>query len=303
MSTGIIAAAAVALLWAVSSLCYSSAGRAIGSAAVNHVRLWLALAITAAIHAAVTGRLLPGADGRQALLLALSGLIGYVLGDAFLFEAFVLMGARVTMLIMTSVPIFGALLGLIVLGERLSTSQVAMIGLTLAGIAIVVSGPQTGGEGQPEAAPGLSGRRLWGIACAFGGAAGQAGGLLFSKLAMQGGMNPISANLVRLCAGAIGMGAWAAVSRHAVADFRAAARGPTALLILTGTLVGPVLGVALSLYAVARVEIGVASTLMQMSPVLLLPLSRLATRERIDARAIVGTAVAVAGAAGLFAAG
>jgi drug/metabolite transporter (DMT)-like permease len=297
MSAGIWAAAAVALLWALTSLCYSAAGRSIGSAAVNHVRLWLALAITAGVHLAASGRLLPAADGRQTILLAVSGLVGYVIGDAFLFEAFVLMGARVTMLIMTSVPIFGALLGLLVLGERLSLRQAAMIGLTLSGIAIVVSGPRS-----DDAAAGLR-ARLWGIACGFGGAAGQAGGLLFSKLAMQGGLDAVSANLIRLAAGAAGMGAWAVAAKRAVADFRAAARGRTAALILAGTLLGPVAGVALSLYAVARVEIGVASTLMQMSPVLLLPLSRLATRERTRPRAVIGTAAAVAGAAGLLAGG
>ncbi len=299
MSTGILAASAVALLWALTSLCFSTAGRSIGSAAVNHVRLWLALAITAALHLATAGRLLPAADGRQALLLLVSGLVGYVLGDAFLFEAFVLMGARVTMLIMTSVPIFGALLGLLALGERLDGRQAAMIGLTLAGIAIVVTGPERGGGRSPAAGP-KPGRRLWGVACAFGGAAGQAGGLLLSKLALQGGLAPVSANLIRLTAGALGMGVWAAAGGRAAADFRAAGRGRVPLLILAGTLLGPVLGVALSLYAVARVEIGVASTLMQMAPVLLLPLSRIATGERIGGRAVAGTVVAVAGAAGLF---
>jgi drug/metabolite transporter (DMT)-like permease len=88
-----------------------------------------------------------------------------------------------------------------------------------------------------------------------------------------------------------------------VADFRAASVPRTAVLVLAGTLAGPFLGVALSLYAIARVEIGVASTLMQTSPILLLPLSRLVTGERITARAAAGTAVAVAGAAGLFFAG
>jgi drug/metabolite transporter (DMT)-like permease len=301
MNAGIFAAAAVALLWAVSSLCYSFAGKRIGSGAVNHVRLWLALALTALAQLTLTGRLLPQAAGvRQLAFLAASGLIGYVLGDAFLFEAFVRLGARTTMLIMTSVPIFGAFLGLVVLGEQLSAWKTAMIAVTLAGIAIVVAGPAAGAD--PDAKPARE-HRLWGVACAFGGAVGQAGGLLLSKLALQEGMSPVAANLVRLTAGSFGMGLWAAVSGRAAADFRAASVPRTALLVLAGTLAGPFLGVALSLYAVARVEIGVASTLMQTSPILLLPLSRLAAGERITARAAAGTAVAVAGAAGLFFAG
>ncbi len=308
VNTGILAAAAVALMWAVSSLCYSFAGRRIGSGAVNHVRLWLALSLTALAHLALTGRILPQAAGaRQLAFLAASGLIGYVLGDAFLFEGFVQLGARTTMLIMTSVPIFGAFLGFVVLGERLSLWKAAMIAVTLAGIAVVVAGPAAGTEPAADAGADADAkaaharrRRLWGVACACGGAVGQAGGLLLSKLALQEGMSPVAANLVRLTAGSFGMGLWAAVSGRALADFRAASVPRTAVLVLAGTLAGPFLGVALSLYAIARVEIGVASTLMQTSPILLLPLSRLVTGERITARAAAGTAVAVAGAAALF---
>jgi drug/metabolite transporter (DMT)-like permease len=301
MSTGIIAAALVALLWAISSLCFSLAGRSIGSGAVNHVRLWLALVLTAAVSAAASGHLLPALAGaRQAAWLAASGLIGYVIGDAFLFEAFVLLGARVTMLVMTSVPIFGAVFGLVVLGERPTPAQLAMMAVTLAGIAVVVGGRERG-PAEPAAADRSSARaKVWGLVCAAGGAAGQAGGLLLSKMALQQGVAPFAANTVRLLAGAAAMGVWALARGRVATDFRAAVRRDAGPFVVAGAVSGPVLGVALSLYAVARVDIGVASTMMQMSPIFLLPLSRIVTGDRITVRAIIGTMVAVAGGAGLF---
>jgi drug/metabolite transporter (DMT)-like permease len=301
MSNGILAATLVAVLWAISSLSFSLAGRSIGSGAVNHVRLWLALVLTAAVSAAASGRLLPAlASPRQAAWLAASGLIGYVLGDAFLFEAFVLMGARVTMLVMTSVPVFGALFGLAVLGERPTPAQMAMMAVTLAGIAVVVGGRERGQSAPAAAEAGAARARLWGLVCAAGGAAGQAGGLLLSKLALQEGVAPFAANTVRLLAGAAGMGLWALARGRFASDFRAAVRRDAGPFVVAGAISGPVLGVALSLYAVARVDIGVASTLMQMSPIFLLPLSRIVTGDRITVRAVVGTVIAVAGGAGLF---
>ena len=69
---------------------------------------------------------------------------------------------------------------------------------------------------------------------------------------------------------------------------------------LAGTIVGPVLGVSLSLYAVRGVEVGVASALMQLSPVFLLPLAAAFSHERISRRSLGGTLVAVAGAGLLF---
>jgi drug/metabolite transporter (DMT)-like permease len=56
----------------------------------------------------------------------------------------------------------------------------------------------------------------------------------------------------------------------------------------------------LSLIAVQNAPVGVASTLTSLTPVFLLPLGWLFFKERITQRAVVGTALAVAGTAILF---
>jgi drug/metabolite transporter (DMT)-like permease len=70
--------------------------------------------------------------------------------------------------------------------------------------------------------------------------------------------------------------------------------------IVGGAIAGPFLGVWLSLIAVQHAPIGVASTLMSLPPILLIPLAWLIFKERITQRAIVGTALALAGVAVLF---
>jgi drug/metabolite transporter (DMT)-like permease len=67
-----------------------------------------------------------------------------------------------------------------------------------------------------------------------------------------------------------------------------------------GAMVGPVLGVTLSLVALANSRVGVASTLMALTPVFLLPLSALAFHERITWRSVAGTVLAVGGVAVLW---
>ena len=70
---------------------------------------------------------------------------------------------------------------------------------------------------------------------------------------------------------------------------------PAVVGLVAGTLLGPVLCVWMSLVAVRSLDAGVASTLMSLSPVLVLPIARIVDRERIGWRAAVGAAVAVGG--------
>jgi drug/metabolite transporter (DMT)-like permease len=67
-----------------------------------------------------------------------------------------------------------------------------------------------------------------------------------------------------------------------------------------GTMAGPFLGVWLSLVAIQNTSVAVASTLMSLAPIILLPVGKLIFKERIGWRAIVGTVVAVSGVAMLF---
>jgi drug/metabolite transporter (DMT)-like permease len=70
--------------------------------------------------------------------------------------------------------------------------------------------------------------------------------------------------------------------------------------VTAGSVVGPFLGIWLSLVAIERTQVGIASTLMALPPVLLIPISYVVYRERVTPRALIGTMVAFLGVAVLF---
>ena len=292
---GEIASLATAVCWASNSILFTLAGRKIGSRAVNTSRLFMALGAMVLIHLVMFGTVFPFQAGATRIWsLGLSGLIGFALGDALLFEAMLLLGARVAMLLMTLSPIFSAILARIFLGQTLSLPKVAAILVTLAGIAWVVE------EGQGE--PGEPRPRHWtlGVLLGVGGALGQSLGLILSDVGMRGQFSPISANLIRVAAGTVALSAWLLCRGEFLATARRMKDGHALVLVAAGAATGPVIGVVLSLYAITHASMGVAATLMSLSPVLLLPVSALFFQEKVTPRAIAGTIVSILGAATLF---
>jgi drug/metabolite transporter (DMT)-like permease len=289
---GETAALLTSACWALNSVCFTLAGRRVGSASVNLVRLLLAWVLLAGLHLVLFGSVFPiHAGGARLGWLGLSGLIGFALGDAVLFEAFLLIGSRLAMLLMTLSPLFSALLAWIWLRQDLSFLKLAAMAATLAGIAWVVWG-----DGDREAHPHL----LRGVLLGIGGALGQSVGLLFSLYGLVGGYSPISANLVRVSAGLLALLAYFAFRRRLGPSLDGLRDRPAAGLIALGAATGPVLGVVLSLVAIARAPMGVAATLMSLAPVFLLPVAHWGFKEKVGVHAILGTSLALAGAAALF---
>ena len=70
--------------------------------------------------------------------------------------------------------------------------------------------------------------------------------------------------------------------------------------LIGGSLTGPVVGVWLSLVAVQRAPVGIASALMAMSPIILIPLTRWLFQESVTSRSVAGTVIALSGATVLF---
>ena len=93
----------------------------------------------------------------------------------------------------------------------------------------------------------------------------------------------------------------AAFQRQAGATVESMRKHPGVLgWVAFGALFGPVIGVSSSLLAVQHTGIGVASTLMALPPVFMLPISHFVFKERFGWQAIAGTLVAMTGVALLF---
>jgi drug/metabolite transporter (DMT)-like permease len=284
--------------YSLSAVAFTRSGRRVGSAAVNVVRLGVALVVMVLVHLVLAGSVFPFAAGPvRCAWLGVSGLIGFALGDALLFESYVLLGPRLTLLIYTLWPVLAALMAWLFLGESMGLGKGCAMLVTLAGIALVVVEQARAGAGAP-ARP-----RRWslGLALGVGAAAGQAVGFIFAKVGMAGGFSPVSANVIRVGAGALALWAWQAFRGELRPNLLRLRDTRAAGLIALGSLLGPVTGVVLSLYAINHARyLGVASTLMSLSPVLILPISVYVEHERVSARALAGTLVCILGTCGLF---
>jgi drug/metabolite transporter (DMT)-like permease len=289
---GELAAVAAAALFGLSSTFFTLAGRRVGPTAVNRARLLLAAILAVSLHWATRGEPLPSTATIHAWLwLGLSGVIGLALGDQSLFQAYVRIGPALAMLIFSTTPVFTSLFGYVFLGESLAAIEWVGIVVTLLGIGWVVSEPKRRdfhGSGRSYTA---------GILYAAVGALGQALGLLTAKLGLAEGVTSQSANVMRLLAAAAAI--WlVALLTGAARSTGSALRddGRASLFTTTGTIAGPIFGVWLSLVAIDRAPLGIASTLMSLTPVFLLPIARLVFSEPISYRAVVGTIIALSGA-------
>ena len=179
-------------------------------------------------------------------------------------------------------------------GETLTPLQITGIVLALAGIGWVVMSH----EEPPNTPHGHTKRGVF-----FGVLAGlgQAAGLVLSKQGMFGEFSPFQANAIRMLAAVLFTWIWTFSEGKAGATITALREKPRVIgLIALGALVGPLLGVSASLLAVQHAEIGVASTLMALPPVLLLPISYFVFKEKIGWQALAGTVLAIVGVAILF---
>jgi len=296
--TGELAGLFTSVCWSFTSIFFTLSGRLVGSPIVNRTRLVFGLLFVTLAHWITTGQPLPIHAGLSHWSwMALSGVIGFVIGDAFLFQAFVMIGPRLSMLIMALNPVIGAVLAWVLMGESLSAGEILGMALAISGVAWVVS-DRRNGDGLPHADPR---HYALGLLWAFGGALGQAGGYLASKEGLKNDFSPLSGNLIRLVAATILIWAITAGQRQVRPGIETLRQNPRALrFIIAGSIVGPSLGVWLSLVAVQNAPVGVASTLTSLMPIFLLPLGYFIFKEQITQRAIVGTVLAVAGTAVLF---
>ncbi len=292
---GELAALATSLAFSAGSTFLTLAGRRIGPMVLNRTRLIVAIVLLSLTHWITLGTLLPwNAEPHRWLWLGLSGVVGLVIGDIFLFQAFVWIGPRLAMLMMSLAPVIAAFLAWVFLGERMALLEIVGVALTLGGVAWVVlerNGTET--NLNPDYGRGI----LYGL----GAAIGQAGGLVLAKNGLGGAFSPISANLIRMIAAAVVLWGLTFLQGQGRATLQALWANPRGVrFALLGAFFGPFLGVSLSMLAIQSAEVGIASTLMSLPPVFLLPISYVVFKERYGWGAVVGTLLAIAGVAVLF---
>jgi drug/metabolite transporter (DMT)-like permease len=294
--TGQLAALGAAGLWAFTALAIEQAARRIGSLTVNLIRLLFAFGFLSLVGWIARGLPLPVDATRHAWTwLSISGLVGFVFGDLCLYRAYLVIGPRLSTLMMSLVPLLTTVIGWLALGEVLTGRDLLGMVLTVTGIAwAVLDRSKSWSSTSSGSRPPLSG-----LALGFGGALGQAGGLILSKIGI-GGYNAFAATQIRVLAGIAGYSLmffllrWWPNVRSGVRD-----RGALGFAAL-GAFFGPFLAVSLSLIAIRSTLSGVAASIMALTPVLIIPLVVLLRREKVGAGGVLGALVAVTGVVLLF---
>lgn len=290
-----LAALGAAACWALTGVISAGPAGHLGALAFNRVRQIFVTAMLALLVLATGAWRELNADNIG--LLALSGVIGIFLGDTLLFATLNRVGPRRSGILFALNAPMAAILGFLVLGERLSASAVAGIALTVAGVLLaILFGKRRAQMHVWETVKGP----LWiGVALGLGAALGQAIGSIIAKPVMASGLDPFAASMVRVGVAAFCLSALIAMPIPAVKP-----KGPLTwriflLTALTGALALGV-GMTLLLFALSGGNVGIVSTLSATSPVLILPLLWLRTGERPAAGAWLGAAFVVAGMALIF---
>jgi len=291
---GEFAALLVAFFWTITALAFESASRRLGSLAVNLLRLIIGFIFLSIFVLFYRGMILPlDASGENWLWLTLSGLVGFVFGDLFLFKSYTIIGSRFAMLIMTLVPPVTAFFGWLIMGEKLKPMHYLGMALTFTGIAMAIFNRNGKGEKLSlKLAPS-------GILYAFGGAVGQALGLVLSKKGLTD-YDPFAATQIRIITGIIGFAVLVTVMKR-WNNIREALLNKAGMKTLSlGAFFGPFLGVSFSLVAVKFTEAGIASTIMALVPIFIIAPAVMLYKEKVTAAEITGAIISVAGVALFF---
>lgn len=290
---GELSALITAFCWSGSSFAFGAASRRIGSFQLNVNRMILAAIILLLTILIMNFNYVLSLS--QIVYLAISGMIGLVFGDTFLFKAYQHIGARISMLMMSLSPAISTILAYFFLDEYLTFLGIVGIIITLSGIMLVVL---ERGE-TPSAKYKIS---KIGILYGALGALGQAVGLIFAKFAFQAGeINGFVATFIRIITAVIIMLPIGILAKRYKNPFKLFANDLKAFgQTMTGTILGPYLGITFSLLAIEYAKIGIAATIMATVPIIMLPIAKYLFREEISWRAVIGAIMAVGGVAILF---
>ena len=297
----------VAFSWTATALLSEFGSKRLGNLTLNVLRMALALVFSLVLFGVVTGNPLPaGVSPEAAGWMLLSGLVGYVIGDYCLFQCYIIIGSRYGQLFMTLAPLAAALMAWVTLGQQMTQMSIVAMLVTLLGIGISVLG--RGKHHKVSLKLPLNG-----VLFAIGAAICQGVGLVLSKIGMdhyeaamlaEAGVPewlvPFSANFYRCIAGIIGFSCllW---FRNGMAPLREAIHDKKGLSVATATTIfGPFVGVGFSLMAVQYTAAGIASTLMAMTPIIILLPSYWLFHEKITWRAILGAVISVVGVSLFF---
>jgi len=189
-----------------------------------------------------------------------------------------------------------ASIGWAFLAETYLPLQWAGMVVTLAGVSLVILE-----KNKEPNQPGKEKKRTAsykGVLFGLGAMLGQAGGYVMSKIGMQtpdGFLDAFAATQIRVIAAFACFILFFTLNRKW--DWMAVAIKDTRAVAYTavGAVLGPFIGVSLSLMVLHYLTVGVASNFLSLTPICIIPFSIYVDKEHVSGRAFAGAVIAVAG--------
>jgi drug/metabolite transporter (DMT)-like permease len=298
---GEIAAILTTICWSVGIFPFTIAAQRLGTAALNQYRLLLAWFIITIIllfffiHQPVD--LFSSPKPFHYLFLGLSGIIGFTIGDYCSFSSFKILGPKLGSLYTTFAPGVALIAGYLVLDETINFAGIIGIAITLMGVIWLTLSKK---DAEQSKKIGFV-RTNKGVILGILGASCQGLGLVLSKLGMnyypEHSLNTFHAVWIRLL--------FAFSSAFLVSSITGSIKANSIpvlknhqnglVYIFTGTLLGPVIGVSLSLYTIQQINVSVAQTIFALLPVFVLPINLLVYKEKINAHSVFACFLAITG--------
>lgn len=291
--SGEIAALSAACLWSIASVVYSKLGLSIPPLQLNLIKGIIAIGFFV-FTILITGELFSAIATLPMCLLLLSGVIGISLGDTLFFNAINSLGPRRTLLMQTLTSPMSAIFGLIFLQEKLNSLAWCGILVTIFGVTWVITERTTDviNISTKEFRQGI----FFGL---FSSIAGATGAVLSRGAIGDTQISPLWAALLRLSAGTLILYIWS-LSRQQTNFRLSILQNPR---IIGGTIFasffGTFLGIWLQQTAFKFTSVGIASTLLQTSPIFVIPFA-IWMGEKVSRRAISGVFISIAGIVLLF---
>ncbi|MCI2097283.1 MAG: DMT family transporter [Sphaerochaeta sp.] len=286
---GHLFALTTAFCWAENALIWGYLGKRVGSTETAHIRMWIATPVLFLLARMIDGPI--HADIRTWLILLASGCLGYFVTDVAVFQAYVLLGTRRTLVIQTLSPVCSALLSWSLFGERLSPLQMTGLFIALSGIALVIIQQ----EQETKA------MQTKGILFAVFGAIVQSLSLVLTKFALAS-TGAVTTNTIRALGGLLSLFLFSLIRKNVPRDFSSYRRSGTRLflLLVLGSLLGPIIGMSSEMQAFRLAPLGTATAIAQSSPVILLIQEAVTRAKRVTLEDALFTLWAVGGIALLF---
>ncbi|MBL7934580.1 MAG: DMT family transporter [Bacteroidia bacterium] len=298
--SGELIALLTTLCWSLGIFPFTEAAKRIGSAPLNQYRLLLAWLIISVIlffwNDLNPFELFTTPQPYHFIFLGLSGIIGFSIGDYCSFTSFKLLGPKLGSLYTTFAPGAALLIGYIALNESINLIGICGILITISGVIWLTLSKK---DSNAASIVGYS-RDKKGIAYGIVGALCQGTGLVLSKY----GMDYYAIKLPTMHA--VWIRLLFAFSAAFIVSFLVGKLKSNSKPIFTneknnlpfmllGTLLGPVMGVTLSLFAIQKLEVAVAQTIFALLPLFVLPISFIVYKEKITPQSIFACIVALGG--------